>query len=338
MSVVIVSEQIRLRPVTIDDVEDVVALLNACAVAEIGAPEYSIEDVSSNWQRPGFNLETSARVAVTPDGKMVGFADVGDTAPIPVRAFVWARAHPDYLNQGIEDQLMDWAEERAKQVIHRAPEGARVVIHSESINIYEPGLRMLKNRGMTYVRSFYDMKIELENEPPQLHWPQGITVRVANYEQEKREILLARQEAFRDHWGFVEQPFEESLKQWQHFVENDVNFDPTLWFLAMDGDQIAGFSLCWPKTDHDPDMSWVGILGVLRPWRRKGLALALLQHSFGEFWRRGSHKVGLGVDASNLTGAMRLYTKAGMSPFRQFDLYEKELRPGVDWMRQSVEE
>ncbi len=105
-----------------------------------------------------------------------------------------------------------------------------------------------------------------------------------------------------------------------------------------DGDQIAGISLCWPHPDDDPDMGWVGILGVLSPWRRKGLALALLQHSFSEFWRRGKRKVGLGVDASNLTGAMRLYTKAGMSPYRQFDLYEKKIRPGVDYMRKSSDE
>lgn len=338
MAIVIVSEQIRLRPVTLDEIADVVNLLNACSIAELGAPEHTVETISSDWQRPNFNLETSIRVAVTSDGRMVGFAEVGDTAPVPVRAFVWVRAHPDYLDQGIEDLLSDWAEERANQVIDRAPEGARVVIHSESVNTYEPGLQMLKNRGMTHVRSFYDMKIELENAPTQPQWPEGITVRVVNYEQEFRAIFLARREAFKDHWGFTEQPFEESLKQWRHLIENAPDFDPTLWFLAMDGDQIAGFSWCWPKTDDDPDMGWVGMLGVLRPWRRQGLALALLQHSFGELWKRGKRKVGLGVDASNLTGAMRLYEKAGMSPFRQFDLYEKELRPGVDWMRQSVEE
>lgn len=338
MSVIIVPEQIRLRPVSMDDAEGIVNLLNACAIAETGAPEHTVEELRSDWQRPNFNLETSVRVAVTPDDKMVGFANVGDTSPLPVRAFVWVRAHPDYLNKGIEDQLMDWAEERSKQVIDRAPEGARVVIHSESVNTYEPGIRMLKNRGMAYVRSFYDMKIDLENEPPQPQWPEGITVRKANYPQENRAIFQARQEAFKDHWGFVEQPIEEAFKQWQHFVENDHNFDPTLWFMAMDGDQIAGISLCWPQAVFDPDMGWVGMLAVLRPWRRKGLALALLQHSFGEFWRRGKRKVGLGVDASNLTGAMRLYTKAGMSPSCQFDLYEKEIRPGKDWMRQSAEE
>ena len=84
------------------------------------------------------------------------------------------------------------------------------------------------------------------------------------------------------------------------------------------------------------DMGWVSTLGVRRPWRRKGLGLALLQHSFGEFHRRGKCRVGLGVDADSLTGATRLYEKAGMEVHRQYASYEKELRAGVDLSTQSM--
>ena len=59
-------------------------------------------------------------------------------------------------------------------------------------------------------------------------------------------------------------------------------------------------------------------------------ALALLHHSFGELYRRGKRKVGLEVDAQSLTGATRLYEKAGMRVDRQYDVYEKELRSGRD--------
>jgi len=76
---------------------------------------------------------------------------------------------------------------------------------------------------------------------------------------------------------------------------------------------------------------------VRRPWRRKGLGLALLLHSFGEFYRRGRRRVGLGVDAQSLTGATRLYEKAGMRVARVYNTYEKELRPGVDLSTQSVQ-
>jgi ribosomal protein S18 acetylase RimI-like enzyme len=67
---------------------------------------------------------------------------------------------------------------------------------------------------------------------------------------------------------------------------------------------------------------------VRRPWRKKGLGLALLTHSFGEFYKRGMKTIGLGVDASNPTGATRLYQRAGMTVASEFLTFEKELRPG----------
>lgn len=73
---------------------------------------------------------------------------------------------------------------------------------------------------------------------------------------------------------------------------------------------------------------WVGTIGVRRPWRKTGLGLALLRHSFGEFYKRGMATIGLGVDASNPTGATRLYQRAGMHVASEFVTYEKELRPG----------
>jgi len=117
-------------------------------------------------------------------------------------------------------------------------------------------------------------------------------------------------------------PFEEGwreLKSSQH--------DPSLWFLAMDGDQIAGISLCQDEKERG---GWVHSLGVLRSWRQKGLGLALLHHSFGEFYRRGIHNVYLGVDSENLTGATRLYERAGMHVVREEYVYEKELRGGKE--------
>ena len=75
-------------------------------------------------------------------------------------------------------------------------------------------------------------------------------------------------------------------------------------------------------------IGWVGTLGVRRPWRKKGLGLALLQASFGEFYKRGMKTIGLGVDASNPTGATRLYQRAGMYIASEFLTFEKELRPG----------
>ena len=69
-----------------------------------------------------------------------------------------------------------------------------------------------------------------------------------------------------------------------------------------------------------------------------GYWAGLLRHAFGEYYRRGYKGVALGVDAENLTGALRLYKKAGMYVHRQFDLYEKELRPGREVSVQGLAE
>jgi len=105
----------------------------------------------------------------------------------------------------------------------------------------------------------------------------------------------------------------------------------------VDGSEVAGISLCPPCSISDPAMGWVGTLGVRRPWRKRGLGLALLLHSFGEFYRRGFRKAGLGVDASSLTGAVRLYEKAGMHVAQIFDHYEREWRPGREIRVESLE-
>jgi ribosomal protein S18 acetylase RimI-like enzyme len=82
----------------------------------------------------------------------------------------------------------------------------------------------------------------------------------------------------------------------------------------------------------------VETLGVRRAWRRRGIASALLQHSFAEMFRRGKTKVTLGVDTESLTGALQLYKKAGMKVAHQYDRYEKELRPGRDVSTKVIEE
>ena len=137
-------------------------------------------------------------------------------------------------------------------------------------------------------------------------------------------------DAFRDHWGFIEVPFDQGFRQWRHAAVELRPMDPSLWFLAVDGDQIAGIALCRARSDEDPEMGWVNTLGVGRAWRQRGLGLALLQHAFLALEQTGARRVGLGVDAQSLTGATRLYTKAGMMPTRQGVLYELELRSGEE--------
>ena len=55
------------------------------------------------------------------------------------------------------------------------------------------------------------------------------------------------------------------------------------------------------------------------------MGAALLAETFGRFWERGEHSVGLGADTASNTGAFRLYERAGMAPVLGWVMYEKEL-------------
>jgi ribosomal protein S18 acetylase RimI-like enzyme len=232
-------------------------------------------------------------------------------------------------------------EARARSSIPKAPEGVRVTVGQMKLDQDTPGRDLLLAKGYALVRHFLRMRIEMDQPPPVPVLPEGVAIRtLADLPGTPQErlwaVVHAERDIFRDHWSYVEMPLQEEYDEWRHWIEHDPDHDPSLWFLAMDGDQVVGVSLCTAKTAEDPEMSYVMSLGVRRSWRRKGVALALLHHTFGEFRRRGKRKVALDVDAHSLTGATRLYEKAGMHVQRQSAVYEKELRPGQDLSTQSL--
>lgn len=326
-----------MRPVTMADLAAVTDLANACSMAQTGKVEYTADELEMFWQMPGFDMANSTRAVLSPSGQIIAYADIEDTAAVPVYPFVWHWVHPDYEGLGIGRALLEWGEERAWQVLDRVPAEARVAVRSACLSTYAPAHRRFAAQDFSLVRHYWRMVIELEEAPPTPQWPAGITVQTRQDRPDLLPIFRAVDDAFRDHWGHVDQPEAEAFEQFRHWVERDKEHDPSVWFLAMAGEEIAAVSLCSSVNHEDPDMGWVNRLAVRRPWRRQGLALALLHHSFGEFYHRGRKRVGLGVDADSLTGATKLYQKAGMHVARQYDSYEKVLRPGRDLSTQRVE-
>lgn len=329
----------QMRPATHADLEAAVKVMNAWSLQALNREKFILEEVRSEWQEPGYDLNSDSRVIVDPHSRIVGYEEVFDPGHPHARLHCWGVVDPQFANIGLEEQLLAWAEMRGRLAIESAPPEARVVLVAHCLTSQTATQAVFESQGFEFLRHALRMVIELEVDPDQPQWPAGISVRSMRPGQEERAVIQAVREAFQDHWGFIESPFEEEYARWQHLMKNHPHFDPDLWFLAFDGDQIAGISLCWPVTHDEHEMGWVGTLGVRRPWRRRGLAMALLQHSFGELWKRGKRKVGLGVDAQSLTGATRLYEKAGMRSDmeRQISIFEKELRPGEELSTQSLE-
>lgn len=176
-----------------------------------------------------------------------------------------------------------------------------------------PAAALFDACGYRDVRRFYDMVIELSTEPrvPELAAP---LVLDGFREEDARAFHAAMLESFRDHWDWHGAPFDE----WWELRGRD---DRSLWFVVRDGDELAAIA----RNALRDSGGYVGLLGVRRPWRGRGLAKALLLHTFAEFWRRGLRRVSLGVDAESPTGATKLYESVGMRVELESAVYEKAL-------------
>ena len=167
--------------------------------------------------------------------------------------------------------------------------------------------------------------------------PAGIVIRSYDPATEFDEVVHTLLDAFRDHFGFVERPFEEEREDFRHHFLNDPLYTPELWFVAMDGSEMAGICICRPEDYEKPENGFVNELGVRREWRKRGLGTVLLKTGFAALHQCGRQGAALGVDANSLTGALRIYERAGMHVARQFDNYEKEIRPGREISTQKVD-
>ncbi len=323
------------RPVTLDDAAAAAGLENAYNIAMTGRPSIEAGEIRSDWGQASMNLVTNTLAVWAPDGGLAGLAEVWDSEP-HVRHYVYAVTHPTHLDRGIGTALAGWAEARGRQLLADAPPDARVILRQFKMSADEAAARLLHDQGYAVVRHNLRMAIQFNGAPPAPNPPAGLIIRPFMREQELHDLIMAIREEFHDHWGYVDTPFEQEYEEWQHFMATSPSYDPALVFVAVDGDAIAGTAICQDCWAEDSDAGWIYALGVRRPWRRRGVAQALLQQCFAALYARGKHAAKLGVDADSLTGATRLYEKAGMHLERQYNVYEKELRPGRDLSTQAL--
>ena len=305
-------DDIIFRPPRLDDLHAVVALVNACSVAEGGTPDETPEILRADWETIGFDLATDAWVAVTPEGRLVGYeqVEIGDGGPCELDGYV----HPAFVGRGIGTDLLRLAEARALAAIGSEPVGMRGTIAAAN----DAARQLFAAEGFRVLRHFWRMEIAFAAPPEPPSWPDGIVARTFVPGHDERLAYETIEEAFADHWGHTPLPYEE----WVRGRTQRDDFDPALWFLAHDGREVVGAALCYPRGDR---FGWVRGLGVRRPWRGRGLGMALLRHAFGAFYARGYRGAGLGVDAESLTGATRLYERAGMRVTEQYETHEKIL-------------
>jgi mycothiol synthase len=293
----------RLAPT--GDAEAVAALMNACDPEDVTGERVTADDVRSSWGELG--QDGSATFVLAADGTPAGYFEVFGR---PERVLLDGYVHPDFQGRGLGRAIVRLGEERARAI------GSPV--NSGTLAVDAAARELFESEGWQLARAFFRMTIGLQGDERPPEPPSGLALRT--YEPVDAERFhAALEDAFSDHWDFHPQPLEEFRRK---AIEAE-DFDPSLWWLVLDGEEVAAAMCCTPKRF---EMGWINALGVRRDRRRRGLGELLLRTAFAEFARRGETRVGLGVDAENETGATRLYERVGMRVAFRVNVFRRDLR------------
>jgi ribosomal protein S18 acetylase RimI-like enzyme len=158
----------------------------------------------------------------------------------------------------------------------------------------------------------------LNGDPPEERWPADVSVR--GYKDSDGERVHALLEECYAGWDttYVAVPHDE----WVALMVDDAEFDPELWLLAERHGELVGCALNWREHQQN---GWVKDIVVAESERGRGLGKALLHHALRVYAARGVERVGLKVDSSNPTGALRLYARVGFVTDRRYGIWTRTL-------------
>ncbi len=231
---------------------------------------------------------------------------------------------PAWRRKGIGRAMLRYNQRRLRQIAAGQPGDEPRFFESFAADSEVAATALLLSEGYTAVRHFYQMVRPNLEDIPEAAMPPGLEVRPVLPEH-YRPIWEASLEAFQDHWGYSAES-EPSLEEWL----DDPNFDPTLWRVAWDGDQVAGMVLSYidarENEEYQRKRGYTENICVRRPWRRRGLARALLVQSLWAIKERGMEEAALSVDTENVSGALRLYESVGFRPVKRETLYRKAFK------------
>jgi len=294
-----------VRPARPNDIEAVYGIIARQNTADYGETMLTIDDLRKSWQ--GISLENDTCAAYS-DNELAGYAEVleGNSPNIYLA---------DRNNVDLAFQLLTVLEEKvAGQKKEKVDLFTRISEKNTTL------LQLFASNGYRSRLSFLIMELAMSKPPPAPQWAEGIIVRAFVKHQDEEATYHADEEAAGGKGYHDPLNYEEWVKRMRM---DDESFDPGLWFLACAGDEIAGVALnVYAKGSNT---GWVDHLGVRPAWRNKGIAKALLLHTFGEFYYRRIDHVRLSVDSKSLTHAPRLYESLGMKTIQQYHIYRKTM-------------
>ncbi len=308
-----------------DDLEAIAGLFNAVNEAD------DIDDRSdvaglAEWYAHASNWDPLQDVLLAEvSGNLVGYGKVhwvqdNDGGR---NYATWGSVHPAWRRRGLGRAIHAANRRRLRQIAaaQDIPAGIELRFDAWCADTQPGAIALLESEGFAVVRYFFEMLRPDLEDVVEFPLPEGLEVRPMRPEHH-RAVWAADMEAFADHWGGI----DSSEEMFQRFFSGP-DFEPELWRVAWDGDEVAGqVNNMVMREFNEQTGARRGLLAgvsVRRPWRGRGLARSLVSQSLVAFRERGMIDAVLGVDADNPTGALGVYTDNGFVVHQRERAYRK---------------
>ena len=303
------------------------AVLELCKVADKDEWAVSLEDIARDYRHLRNCDPATDMIFAEVDGEVVGYGRTwweeerkGD------RVFtLFTNLVPAWREKGIRHAMLGWLEDRACEKADAHPTDRPEILQSWASEFEKDVIRVYEANGYAVVRWGYEMARSLDEEIRPAPLPDGIEIRPVT-DAEAPKVFEAAHEAFADHWGETDWFTPRDLEEWRE----GPHYDPALWKIAFDGDEIVGTVLNFVNEKENEEYKrrrgYTEAICVRKAWRGRGIAKALITESMQMHKENGMTETAHGVDAQNPTGALQLYEGLGYRPVKTGYTYRKPLR------------
>jgi GNAT superfamily N-acetyltransferase len=308
------------------DYPKMVKVIEASAEADKIERADTVEDIANNYAHLTNCDPYQDMIFAEVDGEVIGYARGWwmDEAKGPLIYAHVAFLTPAWRRKGIGSVILQWVEDRLREIAKLHSPEREKYFQAFSDGGQRSLSAMLEKYGYQPIRYFYEMVRPTMDNIPDFPLPQDLEVR-AVLPEHYRAIWEADMEAFQDHWGFSA-PTEDDYQAW---LTNKTIFQPHLWKIAWDipTDQVAGQVKAFIPFEENKKFNrqrgYTEFISVRRPWRKQGLARALIAQSLLAQKEAGMTESALGVDTENLSGATRVYEDCGFQVAKRNIIYRK---------------
>ncbi len=310
------------------DYPHMLAVYLACLQADQIEYTLTLEQVTNDYQHLINCDPTQDMLFAEISGEVIAYSRVfWEELSEGIRVYnSYGNVHPAWRRKGIGTTMLAYNQARLRQIARQHLQDGPGFFQSWAADTEKGANALLVNQGYQPVRYELEMVRDLSEPFPDAPLPEGLEIRPVEKEH-LWQIFRAANEAFEDHWGYrplTDTEFEGWMKS--------PNFRPELWKVAWDGDQVAGSVQNFYNPEENQTFNrkrgYTEGISTRRPWRRRGLASALIVESMRMFKEMDMTETSHGVDSQNTSGALRLYQRLGYQVFKQHTIYRKSMNTG----------